>query len=356
MKYYIILAFLCMFITSGCGNEKQSEVAANAKVRKQYSQIIFSGGMAISSSLNKRLSAGQTIKQRRKAIRPPMWGTYEVLKGPEISRPNTISLTSAYLPLSGKGKRANPLLAEMYMLAGYDGVSIATPVVSRENNHDLQATVNALKRAHVAHLGTKKGDRLAMQRFKMADSSVTAVAFHLSKDAAKEATKSNVASFAASNVEKIVDTVKRSFAAVNTDSGFLVVIVNSNKDVSFSDRQRVAHALVDHVKVGAVLCSHSREREGLEKRGTSVIVYNPGISFAVKSKESGPIFSFVFKIHFEGKEVRWVEAQPITVVDGRARIGMGKDETHDQVLDLAAQSAQLDTDVINEYGRGFLDL
>jgi hypothetical protein len=324
-------------------------------VRPQLSQVTFAGGMGLGPEFNQLIPRGQTIRERREQLRKPLWHLYELLKGPDLMRHRTITVTSLHGPLGKESDLGDSGLAEMLMLAGVDVVSLVNRRVANASPEAVSQTEDALTTYGIKSVGLRQesGDQhpvpLAVSLINLETLNIGLVAFHVGQTRNRA---NRIAYFAADNQSQAIGSLKAAVDAVRSKVDVVLAMVSWAKGTQLELRRTWCQSMIDKGGVDAVLGSHSGAFEGVEAHGNGIIIYNPGAALLPNQKEKKKQPALIFRLHIDKQGVGWLEAQPITARNGYSIIGIGYKRTHRTIHRLVELSRELGTKVLNEYGRG----
>jgi len=352
----VCLAF-CAGLVFAVACDGGGGASTEAKARVQAGQVTFAGDLVLDGDLNKLVKDGESMRSRRTSLRKPLWGLYELLKGPEIVRAETATVAALPTVLSDDEGMPKPELAEMIRLAGIGAISLATSEMASADEGHIKATEKALKRVEVTPIGLLEaggaGAGLGVHRVELGGSWVSLVGVALAEGAPNNR---RVAAFGPDKVDDLVAAVKAAAAAADARGDACFAVVGWPAKAEIDARRTLAHRLIDEAGVDVVLGHGSGAFEGVERHGSGAIIYNPGPLLRCDLKKSGTEPGIVFRVHLDGKSVSWIEAQPVELSRRLTKIGMGTDATHGVVDELVKRSAALGTTVVDEEGRGILDL
>ncbi len=321
-------------------------------VRPQLSQITFVGGMGLGPEFNPLITPGQTIRERREQLRKPLWRLYELLKGPDLMRHRTMTVTSLRAPLGKEKDFGDPGLAEMLLLAGVDVVSLVNKRVANASPEAVSQTEDALKTYGIESVGLREqnGDqRIKVSMVALEDLHIGLVAFHVGGIPNRA---NRITFFDADNQGRAIDSLKVAVDGVQGKADVVLAMVSWDHSIQLDQRRTWCRSMIDKGGVDVVLGEHAGAFEGIEAHGNGIIIYNPGVALLPKQKEKKKQPALIFRLHIDGQGVGWLEAQPITARSGYSIIGMGYKRTHKTIHRLIKLSDRLGTKVLNEYGRG----
>lgn len=341
----------CLFLVGACQPEVQKE---EGPPRPQTAQITFVGGMFLDTSLD-RYADERSIRKRRRSLRKPLWGLYELFKGPDLVRLKTETISALYRPLAQGSGQPDPGLAEIFSLAGIDAMSLGTPMLAAADEQEVESTGKALATMGIAALGLAgqtSADAIAdleVRVIDLEDAKVALVGLYLTDE---EIAGNGIAALPIDQREVAVATVKKALeqSRKGADLGFLMLGWHSKTDLKL--RREICHAFIDRAGVDAVLSHHAGPMEGIEAHGGGLVIHNPGPALLMRLDKDSVRPAVVFRIHLDGGAITWVEAQPIEAHRKRAVIGMGKQNTHGTIRTLARLSRELGTEIVDEHGRG----
>jgi len=341
-----------LFLMGGCQPEAP---LTETPVRPQTSQITYIGGMFLNSTLNRLVANETSIRKERRQLRKPLWGLYELLKGPEAVRLETRTLSAIYRPFGKNPKLPHPELAEIFSLAGIDEMSVAVPSLAIADEDEVRSTVEALRRVGIGSLGlaSRTGEAglsgLGVRLIELEAAKVAVLGLYLGDE---EASGNGIAALPIGEHEAAVAGVKQALAESGdgADLSFLMLGWHSKTDLKL--RRDICHAMIDRAGVDAVLSHHAGPMEGLESHGEGLIFHNPGPALLMNLDKEAVRPALAFRIHLKDGAVSWVEAQPTEARRKRAKIGMGKENTHGTIRRLARLSRELGTTITSEHGRG----
>jgi len=323
--------------------------------RPQTAQITYVGGMFLDSSLNAMVDKERSTRKRRGALRKPLWGLYELLKGPDIVRLKTETISAIYRPLGTDRKLPHPGLAEIFSLAGIDTVSLAAPALSIADAGELASTREALEAVGIDAVGlaaeTSPGSvkGIEVKVVDLGDARVALAGLYLTDEEIKG---NGVAALPIAERDAAVAAVKQAFEAVRDESDLSFLLLGWHSKTELKTRREICHALIDETGVDAVLSHHAGAMEGIEAYGGGLIVHNPGPALLMNLDRDSVRPAVVFRIHLADRAIKWVEAQPIEARRKLAKIGMGNELTHGTIRRLARMSKELGTAIADEHGRG----
>jgi len=352
-----VCLFCCAWLLAAAACESGgTSTPTEAKVRVQAGQVTFAGDLLLDESLNDLFKKRESFKSRRTALRQPLWRLYELLKGPEIVRARTAAVAALPIALSNEGGAPSTALAEMIRLAGISAISIAAPEMASSAGPAVESTEKALAAVGIrviGVLGGQPGGALAEDRVDLGGSTVSLFGVALTDGAIENR---RVAAFGRDRKDELVAAVKAAAARARGRGDLAFAVVGWPEKEPFADRRALARRLVDEAGVDAVLGHHRGEYEGMERHGKGIILHNPGPVLRCDLGKDAHPPAFVHRVHLDGPAVSWIEAQPIELQQRASKIGMGTEATNSVVNELVKRSAELDTAVVNEAGRGILDL
>ena len=343
-------------IAAGCSRGTPLPTAPS---RPLLCQLTYGGELVLDSSMSEILrktdKRGRSRnRDSRKATRTPIWGLYELLKGPDLIRHKTAAVVSLGAPL-GKGADAGLSgLAETFNQADIEVVNLATARLAAASPDQVRSTRKALAPRGAALLGLGNSTGALEPVFQdLRDARVALLGVMQTADT----TSNGIARSNPSDGDALVARVKQAAAGARQGADLVVLTLGWDTQRPLAERQALARKLVDEAGIDVLLGHHSGPFEGLEVRGErKLIVYNPGRMLTKAPGSGWNRRSLVLRLHLDKQGVRWVEAQPIRLLDGKSRIGMGTEETYGAIDKLIELSQQLGTKMLNEYGRGILDL
>jgi hypothetical protein len=350
MRLTLIVGLLAL--ASAC---ESGPPVIEAPARSQQAQVTFAGGLFISASLNRLVGDKGTIRDRRRALRRPLWRLYELLKGPAHLQLRTETVSAVYRPLGKGGELPDPALAEMLMLAGIDTVSLGSPMMSAASTSEVETTRKALDRWGVAAIGeaeSSEADSISGLRTKIVDlgeARVALIGLYLTD---QELTGNGVAALQVDQGQAAVTAVKSAVDAARKRADLAFLVLGWHSKLEREVRRGLCHDLIDDAGVDAVLAHHAGAFEGLEAHGKGVIIHNPAPALLMRLGEGETRPALVFRIHLHERAIDWIEAQPIEVLRKRSRIGIEDGTTHGTIDRFVKLSRELGTTVENEYGRG----
>lgn len=341
----------CLVLLGACQPEARPE---ESPPRPQTAQITYVGAMFLDTSLD-RYAAERSDRKRRRSLRKPLWGLYELLKGPELVRLKTETVSALYRPLAKGSRQPDQGLAEIFSLAGIDSMSLATPMVAAAEEQEVRSTDRALAAVGIAPLGLAgqtSADAIAdlnVRVIDLEDAKVALVGLYLTDE---EVVGNGVAALPIEERENAVAAVKKALErdGEGADLGFLLLGWHSKTDLKL--RREICHAFIDRAGVDAVLSHHAGALEGIEAHGKGLVIHNPGPALLMRLDKEAVRPAVVFRIHLADGAIKWVEAQPIETHRKLAKIGMGQQNTHGTIRTLARLSRELGTEVADEHGRG----
>jgi hypothetical protein len=351
MRFWLLIG--CLLLLCGCQAEAP---LVDSPPRPQTAQITYIGGMFLNSSLNGIVDKERSIRRIRRSLRKPLWGLYELLKGPEIVRLETLTVSAIYRPMGADAKLPHPGLAEIFSLAGIDQISLAVPALAAADKSELASTVKALEAVGIGAVGLAAqteqgaGTRIDVRVVDLEDARVAFLGLYLSEE--EVAGDNGVAAFSFDEREAAVAAVKSALDGVGDDAdlGFLMLGWHSKTDLA--ERREICHALIDEAGVDAILSHHAGAFEGIEAHGKGLIFHNPGPALLMNLDKTAVRPALVFRIHLADGAVSWVEVQPIEAHRKRVKIGMDREHTHGTINRLVRLSKELGTTITNEHGRG----
>jgi hypothetical protein len=342
----------CLFLVSACRAEPPE---TRDEPRPQTAQITYVGGMFLNSSFNGIVTSDRNIRRVRRSLRKPLWGLYELLKGPDIVRLKTHTVSAIYRPFGENPNLPHPGLAEIFALAGIDTVTLAAPALSGADESDLTTTRRALKAVGVDAVGfaaETSADALSgieVRVVDLEDAKVALLGLYLGTEGVSG---NGVAALPIEQRDAAVASVEQAVSegGEGADLSFLMLGWHSKTDLK--QRREICRAMIDRAGIDAVLSHHAGAMEGLEAHGGGLIIHNPGPALLMNIDEDSARPALVYRIHLRDRAIAWVEAQPIEARRKRAKIGMGKEYTHGTIRRLTRLSRELGTEVSNEHGRG----
>jgi hypothetical protein len=350
MRLALIVGLLAL--TSAC---EGGPPVIEAPPRSQLSQVTFVGGLFLNASLNRLVADRDTIRDRRRALRKPLWRLYELFKGPEQLRLETVTVSSLYRPLGRGDELPDPALAEMLMLAGIDTVSLGTPMMSAAEDSEVTATRSALDRWGVAAIGRAAStdpdsiSGLRTEVVELGQARVALLGLYLTD---QELPGNGVAALKVDQRDAAVAAVKSAVDGLHGRADLAFLVLGWHSKLERKVRRELCHRFIDDAGIDAVLSHHAGAFEGLETHGKGVVIHNPAPALLMRLGEGETRPALVFRIHLRERKIDWIEAQPIEVLRKRSRIGIEDATTHGTVDRFVKLSRELGTTVENEYGRG----
>jgi hypothetical protein len=342
----------CLFLISACqGEAPQTE----GKPRPQTGQITYIGGMFLNSTLNSMVERESSHRKRRRSLRKPLWGLYELLKGPDVVRLKTHTVSAIYRPFGEDSKLPHPGLAEMLSLAGIDTVTVAAPALSVAEAQELASTREALEAVGVGAVGlaaettANSISGVEVRVVDLEDAKVALLGLYLTDE---DIPGNGVAALPIGEPDAAVSAVEQALAEGGKGADLAFLLLGWHSKTDLKPRRDICHAMIDRAGVDAVLSHHAGTMEGLEAHGGGLIIHNPGPALLMNLDEDTVQPALVFRIHLKDKAVSWVEIQPIEARRKRAKVGMGRELTHGTIRRLMRLSKELGTVVSAEHGRG----
>ena len=350
LLFVSIIALLPIACEGGGGLPPEVEI------RSQAGQLTYGGELDIDAPLNRLVDEKTTasLLALRTSMRKPMMRLYELLKGPDVVRINSKTLASLQEPFGVGTKMPRPELVEALRLAGFHAVNLGTRGLALAGEADATTTVQLLRDVGIAPVGTvdENGVPSAYQT-RIGESKVSIFGFSFVDRAPGN---KMISAFMMDQVEAAVAAAKKAAADAETRGELSFAVVGWLEKQDSAARRKIAHALIDEAGVNVVLGHAPGDFGGIEKHGRGVIVYNPGLLLSCDVKQDELKQAFVYRIHLDAGAVSWIEAQPIELHRRSSNIGMGTANTYGPVDKLVAQSEKLGTKMVDEFGRGILDL
>lgn len=346
------IVIVLVFLISAC---QCADPVAVDKVRPQTAQVTFAGGISLPRSMNRLFKPGQTIRQRRRFLRPRLVRIYELLKGPDLISHNTATVASLSTILDNDTSTPDPRLAEILSLAGFDAISIANPVVAKADEKGVESTVDALRDFRISSIGLAKDRIPEPVRVVLAGIEVCFLGVHLSGQAEPPDAGNSIASWIVSEIETATSSIRNAVTQARKSADLVMIVYGPDRSIDDKVRRDFARDMIDKAGADAVLGHRSGAFEGIEQRGDGIIIHNPGFAMNPNLEKEKSASSLVFRLHIDKKGVSWVEAQPIRVRRHKTSIGMGEKRTHQVIRKLIDQSKKLGTEVLAEHGRGIWD-
>jgi hypothetical protein len=325
-------------------------------IRSHAAQLTYGGELDLDAPLNRLLGTGTTdsLLALRTAMRKPMMRLYELLKGPDVVRLNTKTLASLQEPFGGGANSPRPELVEALRLAGFHAISLGTRGLALADEADVATTVQLLRDVGITPVGTvDEAGALSVYRTRIGESKVSIFGLSFVDRAPGNKT---ISAFEKGEVDAAVAAARTAASGAGDRGELSFAVVGWLEKQDPAARRKIAHALIDGAGVDVVLGHAPGDFEGIEAHGRGLIVYNPGLLLSCDVKKDELQQAFVHRIHLDAGAVSWVEAQPIELHRRSSNIGMGTANTYGPVDKLVAMSGKLGTKMVDEFGRGILDL
>jgi hypothetical protein len=319
-----------------CGERK---VEFDTKVRPWDAQVIVGGELTLDGRYDEIVRPGRIA---RREVRGPLIGIYENLKGTDFYRDSTLTA----VPLGAGFTRAacneddrsrcpgRRELADAIWQAGVDVVGLASDDIEARREGSLQVTRGLLSKAGVCTTGGSGGERPCREEIGEARVAVVDL----------EGEDSGV-----------VEAAKQAVEAAGTKAGFVIAFVALSPEQSREERRGILRKIGEETSFDFLVGHHMGPFDGIELRDGSVLLHNPGPLLAREETSSPGGCSFVFKLHLHRGSAAWIEGVPIRLLEGRSR-GAFNERSRQAVEGLISLSKELDTEVINEFGRAILEL
>lgn len=294
-------------------------------------------------------------------------GVREVLAGADVSVVNLECIIASGGEPVDKGERnsyyyrGRPELVRVLTEAGVDVASLANNHAGDYGPDAVVEGVEILRKAGVSPLGAGRDVNEAMAPVfrKVGDTVVAFIGLDMTqRKIGATARRAGPHVVLEQNPGAVVNRVQEQVQLARRFAHlvFLVTHWGANYDEEPSDRHRtLARRLVREAGIDGLLGSSAHQIQGMEVVDGRPIIYDAGDLLFDFDSDDWTHKTAIFVLHFDRRGVRWVEAVPIRMSNGMAKLATGDDQ-REILARLDDLTRRLSTKLWIEDGRAMLGI
>ncbi len=253
----LAVCILTVFVFCGCQSAGKPDM--NTKARPVGHQLVLTGEIVLNDTMNDILPKRNLERVIRQSARPPLWGLYELLKGPNMARKRTAAVSSLAWPLDKGTGAGKPALAEVLAQADFEAVSIATEGFSKRSSEEVTATVRSLEKRHVPVIGVHP---MASKIIPLEDLNVAVLAIYIDSNTHNDK-QSDIASASLGQIQAAIEKIETELKNIDQALHLVVLSVGWSDSLVFEKRAEISRVFLEQTSVDVLLGHHSGEFEAL---------------------------------------------------------------------------------------------